>query len=323
MKIDSGELTTNESVFRIRFTVFTPTFNRAHLLHRVFESLAAQTFRDFEWLIVDDGSTDQTAGLVKEWQQKSSFPIRYLWQENGHKKTAFNRGVAEARGELFLCADSDDRFVPEALERFAWHWDNIPVEIRSSFGSITALSMDESGNTIGRRFPGGHYFDSEYLELLHKYRLNYERWILFRTDVLRRFPFPANITGHVPEGIVWARIGREYKTRCINEPLRIYYSGDDQLTRNRATNRNFPGLFLLSDHILEKEISWFSYNPLYFLRAALNWTRFGLQAGQIAWSNLKQKKFLVVLLILTTSLLGIGLFWKDRLASKNILPEKS
>ena len=90
------------------FTVFTPTFNRAHTLGRVYASLRAQTYTDFEWLIVDDGSTDGTEELVRGWMAEAPFPLRYLTQVHGHKKAAFNRGVREANGELFVALDSDD-----------------------------------------------------------------------------------------------------------------------------------------------------------------------------------------------------------------------
>ena len=132
----------------IRFTVFTPTYNRAHTLPRAFESLKRQTFRDFEWLIVDDGSTDNTRELIEVWQKDSSFPIRYFWQENAHKKTAFNLGVKEARGELFLPLDSDDEALPDALKILDQHWNNIPESERGKFSSVTGLCVDERGGVV-------------------------------------------------------------------------------------------------------------------------------------------------------------------------------
>ena len=82
-----------------RFSVFTPTRDRAHTLHRVYESLRAQTFRDFEWLIIDNGSSDGTGDLVEGWQQVAAFPIRYVVQENAGVHGSWNRAVAEARGD--------------------------------------------------------------------------------------------------------------------------------------------------------------------------------------------------------------------------------
>ena len=78
------------------FTVFTPTFNRAYTLPRVYESLKSQTFKNFEWLIVDDGSSDGTADLVKMWQNEGALTIRYFYQINRGKHIAINRGVSES-----------------------------------------------------------------------------------------------------------------------------------------------------------------------------------------------------------------------------------
>src|SRR2546423_7154708 len=108
----------------MRFTVLTATYNRAHLLPRVYESLCAQTFRDFEWVIVDDGSTDGTRELVSSWHE--DFPIRYFWKPNGGKHTAVNLGVQEAAGQFIVILDSDDRLIPDTLERLDYHWKQIP-----------------------------------------------------------------------------------------------------------------------------------------------------------------------------------------------------
>src|SRR5216684_6062284 len=154
--------------YRYVFTVFTPTFNRSLTLSRVYESLRLQTFRDFEWLIVDDGSTDGTGELVEKWQTESGFPIRYIYQENQGKATAFNRGVREAQGELFLTLDSDDACVMQALERFKYHWDKIPPNQRDKFSAITVLCQDQKGRLVGDRFPRD-VLDSDCIELVFKY----------------------------------------------------------------------------------------------------------------------------------------------------------
>ena len=99
------------------FTVFTATYNRVSLLPRLHESLRTQTFQNFEWIIVDDGSTDDTRQLITSWSSASPFPIRYIWKPNGGKHTAINVGVRKATGYLFAAIDSDDYYVPEALER--------------------------------------------------------------------------------------------------------------------------------------------------------------------------------------------------------------
>ena len=139
--------------YEYAFTVFTATYNRAHTLHRVYDSLKAQTFRDFEWLVVDDGSSDTTEDLVRQWRRQSDFAIRYIWQNNAGKHIAVNRGVQQARGELFLIVDSDNAFVSEALERLKFHWDSIPEGEKEEFSAVTCLCEDPDGNLVGSRFP--------------------------------------------------------------------------------------------------------------------------------------------------------------------------
>ncbi|MGK6699482.1 glycosyltransferase family A protein [Acinetobacter baumannii] len=92
----------------IELTIFTPSYNRAHTLHRVYESLQVQTLQNFEWIIIDDGSIDNTEDVVKDIINKSKFPIIYIKQENSGKQAAWNKAVSLAKGEYFCCLDSDD-----------------------------------------------------------------------------------------------------------------------------------------------------------------------------------------------------------------------
>ena len=91
-------------------TIFTPTYNRAKFLPRAFEALKRQTLKDFLWMIIDDGSTDNTEDVINEFKKKSKFPIRYIKQSNNGKHIAFNRAVEVAQGEFFATVDSDDDF---------------------------------------------------------------------------------------------------------------------------------------------------------------------------------------------------------------------
>lgn len=255
------------------FTVFTPTYNRAHTLARVYESLERQTFRDFEWLVVDDGSTDGTRELVAEWQRRASFPIRYVWQENQGKHVAFNRGVREARGELFLTLDSDDACVPEALERFKHHWDAIPAEQKPLFSAVTSLCAQPDGAIVGSRFPRD-VTDSDSLEIRYRYKVKGEKWGFHRTDVLRQFPFPEAVKRqYVPEGIVWSRIARRYKTRFVNEALRIYFVEGPSMVHGGQPGKNAVGARLGHLTVLNDELDFFRYAPLQFYRSAAVYVR--------------------------------------------------
>ncbi len=268
--------------FRYSFTVFTPTYNRMNTLSRVYESLKNQTFRDFEWLIVDDGSTDGTKSLVEAWQRKATFPIRYYRQEkHAGKMTAVNRGVREALGELFLIFDSDDACFPDALERFKYHWDAIPNKKRPHFSAVTALCVDEDGLLVGDEFPSD-VTDSDSLEMTYRFKVQGEKWGFHRTEVLKKFPFP-NLEGETvyPEGIVWNAIAREFRTRYVNEPLRIYFMRDKDYGRRRwwGSMKRARGIMLRHETILNYDIDWFKYAPGKFLRSAVHYSRFAMHSG--------------------------------------------
>ena len=267
------------------FTVFTPTFNRVHTLPRVYESLKAQTYRSFEWIIVDDGSTDNTYEVVKKWKQEADFPISYFRQHNRGKHVAFNRGVQEAYGEFFLTLDSDDACVPEALERFKYHWDSIPIELRRLFTGVCGLCRDQNGKMVGDRFPF-EPTDSNSLEIYYRYKVRGEKWGFQRTDILRHYPFSEiKDVKFVPEGIVWNAIAKTYKIRFVNEILRTYWNQEinhsDQLMH--VLNNTFKysvGCALYYESCLNEHIVWFRYAPLEFLRSAIHYIRFSLHSGK-------------------------------------------
>jgi len=264
------------------FTVFTPTYNRAHTLHRVYESLQQQTFRDFEWLIVDDGSTDNTQVLVRGWQEQSDFfPIRYVWQPNQHKKAAFNHGVRVATGELFLPADADDTFSSFSLERFAWHWSQVSETERAKFAGVCGLCKNEEGQVIGDRFPGDWGLDSNALEINYRYKVVGEKWGFCRTDLLRAYPFPEYLEGHVPESVVWMEIAKRYQTRFINEVLRTYHQdAGNQLTNTSDPASDAAGNLYWKSAVLCNELRWFWHCPTKFIIDAARWTRFRLHINR-------------------------------------------
>ncbi len=299
------------------FTVFTPTYNRAYTLHRVYKSLEAQTFRDFEWLVIDDGSTDNTRKLVEEWQKTADFPVRYIYQENSGKHVAHNLAVREARGELFLPFDSDDQCAPRALERFNYHWNSIPQYERPEFCGVYSLCVDQYGKLVGGKFPQD-VTDSNLIELRYKYRVRGEKWPVLRTDVLRQFPFPAveGYRSYVPEGVVWYAFDQKFKARFVNEPLRTYWHYEigrsDQVSSPHPPSKHAAGLALWHQTVLNRSISWFRYAPATFLSSAAHYTRFSLHAGKGLLAQLKQlDNALARALWAVTSPIGLILYWKD------------
>lgn len=306
------------------FTVFTPTHNRAHTLSRVYESLRAQTDPRFEWVVVDDGSTDCTAETVAAWRSEADFPIRYLHQDNRGKHVAFNRAVREARGDLFLALDSDDECAPQALERFAHHWSAIPDDERSAYCGVTALCADQTGRLVGTRFPADPT-DSDALELQYRHRVVGEKWGFNRTDVLRDHPFPEVADQpFVTESVVWNRIAATYRTRYVNEILRTYYRHEDDqsLTESAREMVDRAPMFALKNRlILNEEIAWLAAAPSRFLRAAANYARFSWhggdrlrsQAGALSGARAKALHLLM-------APVGAVIYHRDRLRER---PEKT
>lgn len=258
------------------FTVFTPTYNRAHTLHRVYDSLNEQSYRDFEWLIVDDGSTDHTRDLVRGWIREAEFPIRYIWQEHRGMHIAFNRAVEQSQGGFFFPLGSDDALVREALERLNQHWEAIPGDQKDRFSGVCCLCRDENGNLIGDRFPRD-VFDSNSLEVIYKYRVKGEKGGFHRTEILKEFPLDeTNDMG----AFKWKRIARKYRVRFVNDMLRIYYQDipEGSLSRGKRLKTPMTGVYR-NGEILNNEIDWFWYWPVQFLRSAVHYVRFSFHCG--------------------------------------------
>lgn len=295
------------------FSVFTPSYNRAHTLHRVFDSLTAQTYQDFEWVVVDDGSTDGTAQLIKNWQKTASFSIIYKLQPNSGKHIAFNKGVGLARGGLFLPIDSDDAFLPQSLEKMLYWWKLIPDAQRHQFTGIVTLCQFENGEICGDLF-ASQPLDTNALDLRYKYKKRGESWGFHRTDVLKKYPFPENNTVRfVPENIVWDAIANQYKIRCINEPLRIFY----QDSGNQLTKANPQKKALVKDYFLQmlsRDLRYFFNDPLTFAKWAILYVRYSFHAGDIGLLNpTKFNSFAAYILCCLAVLPGFILFCADHL----------
>lgn len=264
------------------FTICTPTYNRASCLDRVYESLEQQTLRDFEWLIVDDGSTDNTREIVEDYIQRKQMPIRYLYKENGGKHTAVNLGVSQAEGEFFVVADSDDSFKPESLEIFLKEWKGIPEADRKLFRGITCRCYNPgTGEKIGEDFPQESLISNE-LDVKFKMKMQYELWGMIRTEVMKEFPFPEyeNVRMRFfPESVIWDNMARRYQTKYIDVALRAYYTDQEDATTNKGANRCQENYWLWL-HYLNDVMDYFRYQPLLFIKSYVGLARDGIRTGR-------------------------------------------
>ncbi len=190
----------------MKLTVFTPTYNREKLLPRVYESLCAQTDRDFQWLIVDDGSTDDTEKLVNSWISEGMLSICYHKQENGGKMRAHNTGVKLTNTELFVCLDSDDSFTSTAVSDILMKWSE--VADKGDCGGIVAHKGADEAHTLYDAVMPDISFST--LQGLYRHGFKGETTLVFRTELLKKHLFP-EIPGekYVPEDVVYDEIDRE------------------------------------------------------------------------------------------------------------------
>ena len=208
-------------------TVFTPTYNRGYTLENLFNSLLVQTNKNFEWLIVDDGSTDNTEDLVNRFKDVSSFKIRYIKKKNGGKHTAINCGVNLAEGFLFFIVDSDDQLTKDAIEKL-YKWEQ-SLEKKKDFAGISGNKGDVLGNLLGSTFKG-NYIDATNIERRENNILG-DKAEAYYTSVLKKFPFP-EIEGEnfMTEAIVWDKIAASgLKIRWFNDIIYIVEQREDGL----------------------------------------------------------------------------------------------
>lgn len=252
-------------------TVFTPTYNRAHLLGRLYESLCAQRFTDFEWLIVDDGSTDGTASLVQGFIAERRIDIKYLSQRNGGKHRAINHGVGQAKGELFFIVDSDDSLPPHALETIANEY--AAIRGNDSFGGVAGYMASHSGEEIVQQNVNDRY-DCTALEIRYKFHIKGDLAEVFRTTVLKEFPFPEIANEQFcPEALVWNRIAQRYRLRYFHKV--IYhrdYLADGLSAKIARIRMDSP----IASAIHYSELNSYDLPWGQKLKAAINYWRFRL-----------------------------------------------
>lgn len=220
-------------------TVCTPTYNRAHTLPKLYESLKKQTNNDFEWLIVDDGSIDETEKLVSSWiNEETSIKIRYIRKSNGGKHTAVNCGVKNAAGNFFFIVDSDDYLKENAVEKIESDFEKLP---NGKYAGLGYNKVFEDSKLVGKTFQGD-FIDATSLQR-PKFGIFGDKAEVFFTEVLRKYPFPVFEGEHfLTEAIVWNRIANDgYLIRWINQGIYVCEYRDDGLSMNASGLKNFKG----------------------------------------------------------------------------------
>lgn len=203
-------------------TVFTPAYNRVHTIGRTYKSLCEQTCDDFEWLVVDDGSTDNTRELVEGWIKENIIPIRYIYQQNQGMHGAHNTAYENIHTELNICIDSDDYMPDEAVEKIVGFWKGLTEEQRHRYAGIVGLDVDDKHKrVIGCAFPKN--LKETTLSAFYNNGGTGDKKLVYRTDIVNKYPRYPIFEGerYVGLAVLYTMIEQNYKLLVLNEPLVI------------------------------------------------------------------------------------------------------
>jgi glycosyltransferase involved in cell wall biosynthesis len=230
-------------MYKYQFTVFTPCYNSGRTIYRVIESLKKQTFRNFEWIIVDDGHDNVFDVIHSQYGiSGDDFPVKYISRaERLGKPSAINLAVSKAEGEFFLIADADDAFADSALDFFYRAYHSTPDELKNEISGVIANCQDQYGNFVGTPFPvedNGKLICST-LDIKHKYKIRGEKWGFVKTDIMKEFPF-STVDKFILESSVWFAIGNKYKTLYMNKIVRTYYRYENPGRLSVFVKQNYP-----------------------------------------------------------------------------------
>ncbi len=223
------------------FSILTATYNRAHTLPTVYKSLCDQSYKDFEWLIMDDGSSDQTVQLIEQWIAENKLDIKFFKQANSGKHRALNPLIKSAQGQFCFIVDSDDALTPHALELLLSHWHDIPDDQKKDFAGVSAMCQSQTGELLGLPIPQD-VIDTTNIEILYIYHLSGDRKGFIRSEIMKANLFPEfDDEKFLTESLVWQKIGFKYKTRYVSEVVCITDYLKDGLTENHLRHlRNNP-----------------------------------------------------------------------------------
>jgi glycosyltransferase involved in cell wall biosynthesis len=217
-----------------KLTVFTATYNRAYCLPQLYESLKRQTSKDFLWLIIDDGSEDDTKNLVNSWMTEKELSIDYIYQENKGMLGAHNKAYENILTPLSVCIDSDDFMPDDAVEKIINLWDRHGT---SGYAGMVGLDVFKNGEVIGSKFPN-NLEEATFQELIDIHKIQGDKKYVYRMDVIRNYlPYPSFEGEKFPaQDYVYRQIDKDYKLLVFNEVFCVVEYLPDGNSNNKITS---------------------------------------------------------------------------------------
>jgi len=311
--------------FRVSF--LTPTYNRAHTLPRVWESLNRQDPERIEWVVVDDGSEDDTKSLVEGWAAQARFPVRYFHKQNGGKHSAVNLGTPLVSGQYTLVLDSDDALLDDAVDLIWRYVASTGIADLPGVAGLAFRCTDDAGNLRATGL-SSETLQCSMSEAYYKHRIRDEWAVVFKTEIIRAMRFTELPTNeYVPESVTYAKLSKTYELIWVNHAIRRYYTNDGE---TRITDRDgkaegsfkWPhGKYLRRRSVLNDEIEWFREDPAFFYRNAANMSRFGLHIGRSLRAQFGELSNGPAKLLWVAGLIsGVRKYAKDRQRQASAMP---
>ena len=273
-------------------TVFTPTYNRAYILPQLYQSLIKQTNPDFIWLIIDDGSSDDTKTLVKKWIKERKLHINYIYQENQGMHGAHNTAYKNIDTELNVCIDSDDYMPVDAVATILEFWQQ---NKSNKVAGIVGLDIDKTGKVIGTKMPA-NIKTATLSDLYHKYGVKGDKKLVLRTKVVKKYPAYPLFEGErfVPLGHLYSLIDQDYELLILNKALCVVEYMADGSTMNifKQYRKNPKGFAFTRLHKMKNP-----YNTKDLIKNTIHYISHSLFSKN--WQFIKQspRKFLTIVLI--------------------------
>tara|TARA_B100001248_G_C27365246_1_gene448650 strand:- start:162 stop:1145 length:984 start_codon:yes stop_codon:yes gene_type:complete len=260
-------------------TIITATYNGGNEIKRLYKSILKQNYKNFEWIIIDDGSKNYTLSILGKIMENKEIDITLIRQSHAHKKTAINKGILKAKYELSVIIDDDDYFVDNAFFKINKYWQSIPIEKRNILSGITFNSITPDGKIVGDLFPKNGIISSE-IELRSRYKVTGDKFFVKKTNIMSHYLFDESIEGYVPESMLLNYIERDFPTLYINDSIRVY-----DLTRQKYKDKlrgtykinTCRGRFYEYECIFsDTKWEYLRKYKFYFLKICINFIRFYL-----------------------------------------------
>ena len=277
-------------------TIFTPTFNRGYILENAYNSLLKQKYKKFKWVIIDDGSHDNTRELINKWISDDLIEINYKYQENQGRFAAFNSGKEYFEGELVITLDSDDYLKDDALQSIVDFWDDFNEKTLVS--GIIAYFEGEDGDIIGNEFPRGLEKERSYI-LYDKYGLTGDKFMIYRLEIMNSISYrvyPGERFGG--DAVIFNKMNDIYPMALFHRKLCHREYQTDSITNN-LKKHHYSSPRGMRDHYLDA-LYHEKYNKKNIIKHMIGFETFSIISGDLFFENIKKidRKLLYILLYL-------------------------